>query len=69
MDSYNNDRRKGWRVKLMSDKHNPGLGCREGTAHTRDLGENCPTQQTYDDDEADKEESEISAGILMDEGE
>ena len=55
----------GFRATLA---HNE-LVAREGPNHACDLDEDCPTQQTYDDDEADEEESEISAGILMDEGE
>ena len=55
----------GFRATLA---HNE-LVARAGPNHACDLGEDCPTLQTYDDDEADEEESEISAGILMDEGE
>ena len=55
----------GYRATLA---HNE-LVAREGPIHTCDLGENCPTQQTYEDEEDEKEESEISAHMLMDEGE
>ena len=52
---------------------NAGIGAsrvfRERPIHTCDLGENCPTQQTYEDEEDEEEESEISAHMLMDEGE
>ena len=44
------------------------LVAREGPDHACDLGDDCPARKTYDVDEED-EESEISAGMLMDEGE
>ena len=40
----------------------------DGPNHTCDLGDDCPTRQTYDDDE-DDDEAEISARMLMDDGE
>ena len=40
----------------------------EGPNHTCDLGDNCPTRQTYEEYEV-AEDTEIPASILMDEGE
>ena len=42
----------------------------DGPNHTCDLGEDCPTRQTYDDDEEDEyeQDAEIHANFLMDEG-
>ena len=39
----------------------------DGPNHTCDLGDDCPTRQTYEEDE--DEEAEIPARMLMDEGE
>ena len=40
----------------------------DGPNHTCDLGDDCPTRQTYEEDE-DEEDAEIPARMLMDEGE
>ena len=54
----------GYRATLA---HNKQVAA-DGANHTCDLGDDCPTRQTYDDDEED-EEAEIPAQMLMDEGE
>ena len=40
----------------------------DGANHTCDLGDDCPTRQTYEEDE-DEEDAEIPARMLMDDGE
>ena len=40
----------------------------DGPNHTCDLGDDCPTRQTYEEDE-DEEDAEIPARMLLDEGE
>ena len=44
------------------------LVAREGPNHTCDLGDDCPTRQTYDDEDED-EQAEIHASVLPYEGE